>query len=98
MLGSRKILEVVVKIMQVLAWLVGALGVISFFIILIGGGQPGSPRSMSIVALLVGLLYFSIMYIMAGVVKLLMEIADNTKSGASSGPSLGSSSASTEEV
>jgi hypothetical protein len=53
--------------MEWLAYIVGVLGVLSFFIILIGGGQPGSPRSMSIVALL------------SGVVKLLMEIAQNTR-------------------
>jgi len=76
---SYKILRVVVKIVEVLAWIVAALGVISFFIILIGGGQPGSPRSMSIVALLVGALYFVILYSFAGIVGLLLEIRENTK-------------------
>lgn len=75
---KNKILGIVVKIMEVMAWLVGALGVVSFFIILIGGGQPGSPRSMSIVALLVGALYFAILYTFAGIVRLLMKIAENT--------------------
>ncbi|MFW6134930.1 MAG: hypothetical protein ACOC5R_05085 [Elusimicrobiota bacterium] len=74
-----KILRMVVLIMEVLAWIVGALGIISFFIILIGGGQPGSPRSMSIVALLVGVLYFAILYAFSGIIKLLFEIAENTK-------------------
>ena len=78
-MGKNKILKIVVKIMEVLAWVVGALGILSFFIILIGGGQPGSPRSMSIVALLVGALYFAILYTFSGVVRLLMEISDNTK-------------------
>lgn len=78
-MNSKKVLTVVVKIMEVLAWIVGVLGVLSFFIILIGGGQPGSPRSMSVVALLVGALYFAILYTFSGVVKLLMEIAENTK-------------------
>ncbi len=72
------ILGIVVKVMEILAWGVGGLGVISFFIILIGGGQPGSPRGMSIVALLVGALYFALLYTLAGIVKLLMEIAENT--------------------
>ncbi len=76
---SYKVLGIVVKIMEWLAYIVGVLGVISFFIILIGGGQPGSPRSMSIVALLVGALYFAILYTFSGIVKLLMDIAENTK-------------------
>lgn len=74
-----KILRVVTKIMEVMAWIVGGLGVVSFFIILIGGGQPGSPRTMSLVALLVGTLYFAILYTFSGIVKLLIEIAKNTK-------------------
>ncbi|MFC2061456.1 hypothetical protein ACFLUV_02995 [Elusimicrobiota bacterium] len=74
-----KILRLVVKIIEWLAYIVGVLGVISFFIILIGGGQPGSPRSMSIVALLVGVLYFAILYTFSGIVKLLLDIANNTK-------------------
>ncbi len=76
---SYKVLGIVVKVMEWLAYIVGVLGVISFFIILIGGGQPGSPRSMSIVALLVGALYFAILYTFSGIVKLLMDIAENTK-------------------
>ncbi len=76
---SYKVLGIVVKIMEWLAYIVGVLGVLSFFIILIGGGQPGSPRSMSIVALLVGALYFAILYTFSGIVKLLMEIAENTR-------------------
>lgn len=74
-----KILRVVTKIMEIMAWIVGGLGVVSFFIILIGGGQPGSPRTMSLVALLVGTLYFAILYTFSGIVKLLIEIAKNTK-------------------
>ena len=77
--NSYKVLRIVVKIMEWLAYIVGVLGVLSFFIILIGGGQPGSPRSMSIVALLVGALYFAILYTFSGIVKLLMDIAENTR-------------------
>ena len=77
--NSYKLLRIVVKIMEWLAYIVGVLGVISFFIILIGGGQPGSPRSMSVVALLVGALYFAILYTFSGIVKLLMDIAENTR-------------------
>ena len=77
-MGSNSVLKMVTVIMEILAWIVGALGVVSFFIILIGGGQPGSPRGMSIVALLVGALYFAILYTFAGIVRLLMEIAENT--------------------
>ncbi|MBN2406609.1 MAG: hypothetical protein JXJ19_02830 [Elusimicrobia bacterium] len=79
MASKYKILKIVVKIMEVMAWIVGGLGVLSFFIILIGGGQPGSPRSMSLVALLVGTLYFAILYTFSGIVKLLLEIAENTR-------------------
>ena len=79
MKDSYKVLKIVVRIMEILAWGVGGLGVISFFIILIGGGDPGSPRAMSIVALLVGALYFSVLYTAAGIVKILLEIAENTK-------------------
>ena len=74
-----KVLRAVVTIMEILAWIVGSLGILSFFIILIGGGQPGSPRSMSLVALLVGTLYFAILYTFSGIVKLLLDIAGNTK-------------------
>ena len=36
---SYKLLRIVVKIMEWLAYVVGVLGVVSFFIILIGGGK-----------------------------------------------------------
>ncbi|MGM0568638.1 MAG: hypothetical protein ACQESB_05420 [Elusimicrobiota bacterium] len=65
--------------MKILSFIIAAVTVISFFAILIMGGDPGSPRYMSLVALVLGFLYFGVIYIFAGIAELLLDIKDNTK-------------------
>lgn len=74
-----KILNVVCTILKVLGWIGGGAGVLSFFIILIGGGGPTAPRTMSIVALFLGVTYFCMFWAISGVIKLLFDIRENTK-------------------
>jgi len=76
---SHSTLKKAITIMEAFAWIAGILFIIGALIILIGGGSPGSPRSMGLLSLAIGILYFSVLYSMAGAVKLLMEIADNTR-------------------
>ena len=74
-----KILGIVCTILRVLGWLGGGAGVVSFFVILIGGGGPASPRAMSIVALFLGVTYFCVFWSVAGIIKLLFDIRENTQ-------------------
>jgi hypothetical protein len=52
-----------------------ALGVVFFFIILIGGGTPDAPRATSILALVLGFFYFVFFWTIAYVINLLEKIA-----------------------
>ena len=76
---GEKILRIVCTTLKILGWIGIGLGVISFFIILIGGGGPGSPRTMSIVALLIGVIYFCLFWTIASIAELLIDIRDNTR-------------------
>ncbi|GEM_PF-3463800 len=75
----NRMLKIVALMMEVVACLVLIAAVVSAVIILLTGGQPGSPRGMSVVALIVGILYFSVLVALAGIVRLLMNIERNTK-------------------
>ena len=64
---------------KVFAWIAAALGVVFFFIILIGGGTPEAPRATSVLALVLGFFYFVFFYTIAEVLGLLMRIEQNTR-------------------
>lgn len=61
------------------AGLSGLLGVIFFFIILIGGGTPEAPRVTSLLALALGFFYFVFFYFISEILRLLMAIESNTR-------------------
>lgn len=64
---------------RVLGWIAAGLCVIFFFIILIGGGTPRSPRIYSLVSLVVGAFYFMLFYGIGEVIRLLMDIEQNSR-------------------
>ncbi len=67
------------KVLQIFAWIAAVLGVVFFGIILIGGGTPDAPRATSILALVLGLFYFIFFYLVAEVLRLLVQIEVNTR-------------------
>lgn len=66
-------------VFKVFAWIAAALGVVFFFIILIGGGTPEAPRATSVLALVLGFFYFVFFYTVAEGLGLLMRIEANTR-------------------
>ena len=67
-------------VFQIFAWISAVLGLVFFFIILIGGGTPEAPRATSVLALALGFFYFVFFYFIAEILRLLMAIEANTKS------------------
>ena len=61
------------------AGLSALLGVIFFFIILIGGGTPEAPRITSVLALALGFFYFVFFMFISEILRLLMSIESNTR-------------------
>jgi hypothetical protein len=66
-------------VFKIFGWIAAALGVVFFFIILIGGGTPEAPRATSILALVLGFFYFVFFYTVSEVLGLLMRIEANTR-------------------
>lgn len=66
---------------RVLGWISSGAGVLFGIIILIGGGRPQSPRSMSLVALILGAFYFLLFYGIGEIMRVLMDIESNTRAG-----------------
>jgi hypothetical protein len=66
-------------IFKVFGWVAGALGVVFFFVILIGGGTPDAPRATSLLALVLGVFYLVFFYTVSEVVRLLANIEENTR-------------------
>lgn len=79
MFDSDKIAGKLKLIFQIFAWISVVLGLVFFFIILIGGGTPEAPRATSLLALALGFFYFVFFYLIAEVLKLLMQIEINTR-------------------
>ena len=74
------------KIAKKLRWtfvgfsgLSGLLGIVFFFIILIGGGSPDAPRATSVLALALGFFYLVFFLFIAEILRILMAIESNTK-------------------
>ena len=66
-------------VFQIFAWISAVLGLVFFFIILIGGGTAEAPRATSVLALALGFFYFVFFYFIAEILKLLMNIEMNTR-------------------
>lgn len=76
---SNKIATKLRLVFQIFAWIAAALGVVFFFIILIAGGTPEAPRSTSVLALVLGFFYFVFFFLVAEVLRLLVQIEANTR-------------------
>jgi len=76
---TNKIANKLKMIFQVFAWISAALGLVFFFIILIGGGSPDAPRATSLLALALGFFYLVFFYLISEVLRLLMQIEINTR-------------------
>ena len=74
-----KMLGLISVIMKVLAWIAAGLGFIFFLIILIGGGTPEAPRITSLVALLLGLVYWCFFFGAGEIIQVLLAIEQNTR-------------------
>ncbi len=73
------VINKVMLIFKLFAWIAAALGVVFFFIILIGGGTPEAPRATSVLALVLGFFYLVFFYTVAEVLRLLVGIEQNTR-------------------
>ena len=76
---TNKIAGKLKLIFQIFAWISAALGLVFFFIILIGGGTPEAPRVTSLLALALGFFYFVFFYFISEILRLLMAIESNTR-------------------
>ncbi len=68
-------------VFQIFAWISAVLGLVFFFIILIGGGTPEAPRATSVLALALGFFYFVFFYFISEILRLLVSIEANTRRG-----------------
>ncbi|HUW23079.1 MAG TPA: hypothetical protein VMW39_03515 [bacterium] len=79
MAEKYKTLGLLRKTFKVLAFVVGGLGIIFFVIILIAGGTPETPRATSLLALVLGVIYFLLLYTVSEVLLLFSDIEENTR-------------------
>jgi hypothetical protein len=79
MKDSNWCLSKLTLIFKIFAWIAAALGVVFFFVILIGGGTADAPRATSILALVLGFFYLVFFYTIAEVLGLLVRIEQNTR-------------------
>jgi len=78
---TYKFLGTAATIFKVLAWISLTLGVISSFIILIGGGTPEAPRTTGFIGLLLGLVYFFIAFTTSEIITLLLDLKNKLEKG-----------------
>ena len=76
---TNKIASKLKLVFQVFAFISAALGLVFFFIILIGGGTPEAPRATSVLALVLGFFYFVFFFLISEFLRLLMQIESNTR-------------------
>ena len=76
---TNKVSNKLKLVFQIFAWIAAALGLVFFFIILIGGGTPEAPRVTSLLALALGFFYFVFFYFIAEIIRLLISIEANTR-------------------
>ena len=78
-MDENKIASKLKLVFQIFAWIAAALGLVFFFIILIGGGTPEAPRVTSVLALALGFFYFVFFYFISEILRLLINIESNTR-------------------
>lgn len=78
---TNKIASKLKLVFQIFGWISAVLGLVFFFIILIGGGTPEAPRVTSILALALGFFYFVFFFLIAEFLRLLIQIEANTRRG-----------------
>lgn len=78
-MNENKIANKLKFVFQIFAWIAAVLGLVFFLIILIGGGTPEAPRATSVLALVLGFFYFVFFYLIAEILRLLVQIEYNTR-------------------
>lgn len=78
-MDENKIAGKLKLVFQIFAWISAVLGIVFFFIILIGGGSPEAPRATSVLALALGFFYFVFFYFIAEILRILLAIESNTR-------------------
>lgn len=78
-MNENKIANKLKFIFQIFAWIAAVLGLVFFLIILIGGGTPEAPRATSVLALVLGFFYFVFFYLIAEILRLMVQIEYNTR-------------------
>ena len=76
---SNKIANKLRMVFQIFGWVAALLGVVFFVIILVAGGTTGSPRSTSVLALILGAFYFVFFFLISELLRLLIKIEANTR-------------------
>ena len=66
-------------VFQIFGGISAVLGLVFFFIILIGGGTADAPRATSVLALALGFFYLVFFFLISEVLRLLMQIEINTR-------------------
>ncbi len=74
-----KVLPIGSVVFKTLAWIGVLLGLISALIIFIGAATPETPRWMSLVTIVAGVVYFFIFMTISEGIRLLLEINDKIK-------------------
>ena len=73
-------------VFKIFGFIAAILGVVFFFIILIGGGSPEAPRATSVLALVLGFFYLVFFYLISEVLRILVQIEMNTRKEGSEMP------------
>lgn len=77
--NDNKVSNMLRRVFQAFAWISVALGLVFCVIILVGGGTPEAPRATSVLALALGGFYFVFFFLVSEVVRLLVQIEQNTR-------------------
>lgn len=80
---TYKFLGISSIICKVLAWVLGIVIVGAGIIVLIGGGTPEAPRVSGLFILLIGLVYFLMLFTASEVISLLLELRNKVNKGSS---------------
>lgn len=78
-MDENKVAKKITLALKAFGLLAGVLGVVFFFIILVGGGSPEAPRITSVLALVLGAFYLVFFFLISEVLRLLVKIEQNTR-------------------
>jgi hypothetical protein len=76
---NYRMLSIASTVFKVLAWIGLVLGIISAVVIFLGVDDSGTPRWMGAITLIAGAMYFFIFFIMAEVMRLLLDMNERIK-------------------